>query len=153
MLGVHPEGCDTKKYKPSFETTVKFSGGKTETDFEYHLVPDRENPPNKRHKLFFTANSQRCKEVQSELLEICFAVRAYVYRKHGIPVKNTEFTIKGHGDNSFTVKTDEAGYFEKTDCLPHRYTLEIAGHKKTWSLPADKVKKIILGDSVTVGSD
>jgi hypothetical protein len=152
-FGIYPEGCDTKKYRPFSETTVKYTDGKAVAKFEYQFKPDRENPPTKKHKLFITANSQRCKEVRSELVEVSVALRAYVYRKHGIPLKNTEFHIKGHGDNSFTVTTDETGYFEKMDCIPQLYTLQIPGQEKMRTLSNDKVTKIILGDSVILSSE
>jgi len=152
-FGLYPEGYDTKRYKPFSGVTVPYIDGKAEAEFEYQFEPDRENPPKKKPKLFITANSQRCKEVQSELLEVCVTLQAYVYRKHGIPLKNTEFHIQGHGDNSFTVTTDETGYFEITDCIPQLYTLQIIGQEKTWPLSNDKVTEIILDDSVIINSE
>jgi len=150
---VYREGDDPKRDRPVYETEAQNVGGTAKKEWLPAIKHDPENPLKEKPKFFFTANSQRCKEEKSWLIEVCAALRVYVYRTHDIPLKNTELRIKGHGDNSFTVTTDESGYFEKTDCIPQLYELEVAEQEKTWPLSTDKITKIILNDSMVLGSD
>jgi len=85
-------------------------------------------------------------------VEISATLRVYVYREPEKPLKNAEVTVKGTGDNTFKVTTDEDGYFEKKDCIPDEYILDMEAVGRFWQLSCDKVTTVIFNGSLLLPS-
>jgi phage baseplate assembly protein gpV len=78
MFRVFEEGADPETDKPVEEVTTKVADGKARADWTYHYRHDPENPLTEKPKYFFTVNSPRCREAESENVEISQTIKGTI---------------------------------------------------------------------------
>jgi hypothetical protein len=88
-----------------------------------------DNPFDKTAKLFFTANSYRCEEVKSDLVEIGEDLSITLLDPYGNPLKDVDYAIIGPDGQEKTGRTGSNGKIEEKAIIPGRHQLKIV-HKE-----------------------
>jgi uncharacterized Zn-binding protein involved in type VI secretion len=120
---VFREGANLLRDKPEKKLQETVKDGKVQVAWKYRYKHDPDNPLTEKPKFFFTADSERCKQGKSELVEIGAKIDIIILDEDGKTFGNLPFEITIAGKTE-KAQTDENGFFQKDSCVPGQMTIE-----------------------------
>jgi hypothetical protein len=141
---VYPEGADPLRTKPVAERHVANKDGAAAAEWAYEYRHDPRNPLKEKPKFFFTANSHRCDEGRSGLVEIGMAVDIPVCDKEGRRLSELEYAISLACGTEEKGKTGTDGRILRESLVPGDY--EVGFVWETYKKPDDAAEKVDTGD-------
>jgi uncharacterized Zn-binding protein involved in type VI secretion len=125
IFRVYPEGADPKLDRPAAEFSSVNKAGAAQAQWAYRYVHDQEKPLTQKPKFFFTAESRRCKTVQSGNVEIGMEIDIPVCFEDGLCLAELEYRLTGIDGTQISGKTGRDGRIRNAELLPGNYEISI----------------------------